>query len=93
MAGIFALAGFFALLTGLALYETIEAARWRNLKRLVLSLTLSVPLACASAGAFWLGAQNPRLHLVGHAGFGAEWECTPVAKGEPVCVRTKTPAK
>jgi hypothetical protein len=90
MAGIFALAALFALLAGLALYETIEAARWRNRRRLLLSLALSIPLAGASVGAFWLGVQNPRLNLVGNAGFGRERECTPVPKGEPVCVRTKT---
>jgi len=87
MAGIFTLAGLFAALAGLVLLKAIDALRWGERRELVLSVALLLPLAGASAGAFWLGAQNPRLSLPHGAGFGPDWECTPVAKGGPVCIR------
>ncbi len=87
MAGIFTLAGLFAVLAGLALFKAIDALRWGERRRFILSLAALVPLAGAAAGAFWLGAQNPRLHFSHSAGFGPDWECTPMPKGDPVCVR------
>jgi hypothetical protein len=81
-------AAVFAALTGLALYQGVDAVRWRHRQRLWIAAVAILPLGAATAGAFWIGLQNPTVNFRRNIGFGHDWECNNLGTGgAKVCFR------
>ena len=85
--GMFAAGGAFAFLTAFAVYSAIDAARWRNRRRMWLSVAAGLPLGVAACVSLWIGIERPTANFWGNQGFGPEWECNNLGRGPPRYVR------
>jgi hypothetical protein len=86
--GMFAAGGAFAFLTAFAVYSAIDAARWRNRRRMWLSVAAGLPLGVAACVSLWIGIERPTANFWGNQGFGPDWECNNLGRGAAqVCAR------
>jgi hypothetical protein len=59
---------------------------WR-LRLLRRSDLLAIAVALAAVGGFVLMAMNGQWRLLPNFGFGPDWHCQYVGKGDPICIK------
>jgi hypothetical protein len=85
MTGI-AVALVFGGLSAIALYCTLDALRWREHARSMNAFGLTVAFVAVTIAAVWVGIQYPHGGMKISNGFGPDWRCANLARGD-VCVR------
>jgi MFS family permease len=75
------------LCTGAVLLKAIEALRWRDWRRCCLFALAAVPMVLMAGISGWEFLRDPMLPKNSNFGFGPEWRCTSMGKGEPVCIK------
>ena len=81
----FALAGVFFFLAGLALWQAFGARRLRQWRSCGIALLISLPLALTGGVLFWLGSEYPNFNIRRNAGFPPNWSCLSIGEGDKIC--------
>jgi hypothetical protein len=85
---VFSSTALFAVFTGLAMYQAVDAFRWHDRRRFLIALAAILPLGAVTCGALWVGIQYPTANFWANQGFGPDWECSNLGKGSAqVCAR------
>jgi hypothetical protein len=88
----FGLSGGLVILAAVALWQSIDAFRWRDWRRFWIASMLILPSCLGFGAAIWAGNHYPTLNFWGNLGRGPEWECENLGRGGAVvCARGSRP--
>jgi hypothetical protein len=88
----FGLAGALAVAVAVALWQGVDAYRWRHWRRFWISLAVIPPLSIGVCVAIWTGSQHPTFNFWGNLGLGQDWECENLGRAGAVsCARGSGP--
>jgi hypothetical protein len=84
---LFASVGALAIFAGLAAYQAIDAARWRDGKRGVIAAAVFSVFGAGAVTLFIFASHHATANFWGNADLGRDWECSRSPMSARVCNR------
>jgi hypothetical protein len=85
---VFAIAGALVIGAAVALWQAVDAFRWRAFRRFWIAVAMIPPLCVGACVAMWAGNHNPTFNFWGNVGMGPNWECENLGRsGAVACAR------
>jgi hypothetical protein len=85
-------AGVLVIGAAVALWQAVDAFRWREFRRFWIAVAVIPPLCVGAGAAVWNGNRNPSFNFRGNLALGPNWECENLGRGSAVvCARGPAP--